>query len=112
MYLSYSVRNEVFPENIISIFQSFFYLHIPADNPVFWTLRVEAEYYVFVGLLFPLLVKYPRLSSYILMPALLLSSQVLELEIFRLSYYLVYFIIGILLFLFYDKLIIRRDFFC
>ena len=35
--------------------RSLVYFYFPADNPVFWSLLVEIEYYLLMGLLFPLL---------------------------------------------------------
>jgi peptidoglycan/LPS O-acetylase OafA/YrhL len=59
---SYRSRHIPNPETFSSVFKSLFYIHAPADNPVFWTLRIEAEYYIFIGLFFVLLTKFLRLA--------------------------------------------------
>ncbi|WP_028669044.1 acyltransferase family protein [Runella zeae] len=51
-FFSYKLRHLNFPETLKSVFFSFFYFHVPADNPVFWTLAVEAQYYLLIGIIF------------------------------------------------------------
>lgn len=38
-----------------AFWQTALYLRVPDENPVVWTLIVEAKYYLFIGLLFPVL---------------------------------------------------------
>lgn len=102
MFYSYHVRNEIFPENISTIFQSLFYLHIPADNPVFWTLIVEWEYYLFIGITFCFLIKYPKLSLGFGVP-ILLAVAYLWLSNISLFAFIVFFLIGIAGFMVYSK---------
>jgi peptidoglycan/LPS O-acetylase OafA/YrhL len=74
MFLSYKARKVNFPENGVSIFKSIWYLHIPSDNPVFWTLAVEAQYYLFIGLFYILLTRYTKQSLFIGIPLLAIMS--------------------------------------
>lgn len=92
--VSYKSRHLSNPETPLTIFQSLFYIHAPADNPVFWTLRVEAEYYLFIGLYFVLMQKFPRLSMLFCLPLFLWASQTplaIHIELFQ---YIVYFLMG------------------
>ena len=102
-YASYRVRNLGFPETIESISLSLFYLHISEINPVFWTLVVEAQYYIFVGLTYVWLIKYPRLFISIGMPLLLLIGQSPVAEYIRLFAFINFFLIGWVGFLIYTK---------
>lgn len=102
VYLSYKYRHEVFPENTITFLETFFYLHAPADNPVFWTLQVEVQYYFFIGLLFPLLLKYRKLSILLI----LLLSVLNQIEFFQqilFITYLPFFCIGITCYVIYTS---------
>jgi peptidoglycan/LPS O-acetylase OafA/YrhL len=103
MYLSFKVRHVVYPENLTTIFQSIFYLHTPADNPVFWTLMVEAQYYIFIGLFYVLLIQYPKVTLLVVIPILLIISQTYISEYISLFQYIVFFLIGTVGFLIYTK---------
>ena len=94
MYVSYRMRHLPFPENALSIFKSIFYLHAPSDNPVFWTLFVEAQYYIFIGLFFVLIMKHSWIAYFIVMPILLIAGQVLNHGDFLLFFYFVFFFVG------------------
>ncbi len=94
IYFSYRIKHLPFPENAVSIFKSVFYLHAPVDNPVFWTLFVEAQYYIFIGLFFELIMNYSWIAYFIVMPILLIAGQVLNHEVFFLFYYFVFFFVG------------------
>lgn len=102
-YTSYRARNLGFPETIESIFLSMFYLHISEINPVFWTLVVEAQYYMLIGITYGLLTKYPRLSLSIGIPVLLLIGQSPVAEYIRLFAFINFFLIGWVVFLIYTK---------
>ncbi|WP_158798526.1 acyltransferase [Pedobacter sp. L105] len=78
-------------------------MHAPADNPVFWTLRIEAEYYIFIGLFFVLLTQFPKLSIIIGVPVLLLLSQTLVINYTGFFNFIVYFLIGTIGYLIYIK---------
>ncbi|MCX2481788.1 acyltransferase [Pedobacter sp. MC2016-15] len=91
---SYHYRHLPNPETPLTVLKSLFYAHAPSDNPVFWTLRIEAEYYIFMGIYFVLLSKLPRLTMIIGVPLLLLSSQTLITEYIGLLEYIVFFLIG------------------
>lgn len=103
MYLSYSARQLNFPETAATIFKSIFYLHVPADNPVFWTLLVEAQYYIFIGLFYALLIQYPKLASLVAIPMLLIVSQMNGIECFVFFEYIVFFLLGAMVFVIYNK---------
>ncbi len=94
MYFSYRTRHQPYPENAISILKSIFYLHAPNDNPVFWTLAVEAQYYIFIGFFFVLIMKRSWIAYFIVMPILLIAGQVLNHDVFLLFYYFVFFFVG------------------
>lgn len=101
--LSYKVRHIANPESFMSICKSLFYLHAPADNPVFWTLKIEAEYYLFIGLFHPILVNKPKVSLFIVMPILLALSQSLAIQYLDLLLYIPFFLIGLVGFLIHKK---------
>lgn len=103
MYLSYSVRQIEFPENATTIFKSIFYLHAPADNPVFWTLMIEAQYYIFIGIFYISLIQQPRLTLVLIVPILLLISQTYISDYIGLFEFIVFFLIGTVGFLIYTK---------
>ncbi|WP_394805582.1 acyltransferase family protein [Hymenobacter tibetensis] len=103
MFLSYKVRGLEFPESFSSIAKSVVYLHIPPDNPVFWTLLVEAQYYLFIGCFYVLLVHYQKLCIYAVMPLLLVISYLFTSEDQSLVRYIVFFLIGNVCFLLYAK---------
>jgi peptidoglycan/LPS O-acetylase OafA/YrhL len=97
------VKHSPFPETPASIIQSLFYLHHPDSNPVFWTLKVEAEYYIFIGLYFVVLQKYPRQTLAISIPLFMVISQTNIINYIDLFKYLLYFMIGIAGYLIYMK---------
>ncbi len=106
MYSSYHVRHVVFPETVQSIIRECFYLNIPADNPVFWSLAVEAQYYIFIGLFFWVLHKYPKLTALALVPLLVILCRLpVGLTLISLfQYFLIFFLMGIVVFLIYAKI--------
>lgn len=103
MFLSYRVRHEAFPESGYSIFQSLFYIHAPADNPVFWTLLVEAQYYFFIGIFYILMMQFPRISLLVLVPLLLLLSHSFIADYVKFCQYIVFFLVGTIGFFIYTK---------
>jgi len=102
-YLSYRARHLANPETIRSILLSVFYMHAPADNPVFWTLQIEAEYYIFIGLFFVFLMKMPKTSILISIPVLLWLSQTQLASYIGLLSFIVFFLIGTIGYLIYIK---------
>jgi peptidoglycan/LPS O-acetylase OafA/YrhL len=93
--ISYKIRHQPNPETLISILQSLFYAHIPTSNPVFWTLRIEAEYYLFIGVFFVFLTRYKNLAIILVFPLLLLLSQTSVADTFLMLKYVMFFLIGI-----------------
>ena len=101
MYFSYKTRHVAFPEDFASITRSLVYLHFPPDNPVFWTLAVEAQYYLFVGLFYVLLVNYSLLAYFLVVPVFLFLGHTSLVENFSLLKYFVFFFIGNAAFMIY-----------
>lgn len=91
---SYRSRGIPNPENLSSILGSLFYLHVPADNPVFWTLRAEAEFYLFIGLFFPLLKKFTIPGLLLMMALAVLCSHHQSFSGLLLVKYLPFFLTG------------------
>ena len=103
MYFSYRVRHMPFPEDFVSILKSVAYMHTPADNPVFWTLLVEAQYYIFIGFFYSLIIRYQNVALVIGIPILLILSQFDIHKYISLLSYIVFFLIGTVGFLIYTK---------
>jgi peptidoglycan/LPS O-acetylase OafA/YrhL len=91
--ISYKLRHLNNPETPYTIFQSLFYLHAPLDNPVFWTLRIEAEFYIFIGLYFAFLKRFPLFSILFIIP-LLAASQTSLVNAVELLKYIGFFLTG------------------
>jgi peptidoglycan/LPS O-acetylase OafA/YrhL len=100
VYAASMAKQGEFSVTILSFIKNALYIEMIPENPVFWTLRVEAQYYVYIGLVFGFLIKFPRISAAILLPATLLLQYIPSLEL-ALWPYLVYFNIGILGFMIY-----------
>jgi peptidoglycan/LPS O-acetylase OafA/YrhL len=109
MFGSYYTRNIDFPEDVFSIFKASIYLRAPADNPVFWTLRVEAEYYLFIGVFYLILLKNMRFTYLVFMPIILIISQVFDIGYIKLIPFIAYFFVGFLLFLIYFNLQKKKE---
>lgn len=108
MFFSYNIRQVAFPEDMVSIIKSFFYLDSPADNPVFWTLAVEAQYYLLIGLFFPLLIRHPKITLCLVTPAILLLSKTFLAHYLSFFSHVVFFVIGTIGFLIYSNKGIRN----
>jgi peptidoglycan/LPS O-acetylase OafA/YrhL len=100
VYAASMAKQEVFPVTVLSFIKNAFYIDMIPENPVFWTLRVEAQYYVYIGLIFGLLTRFPRISVAILLPTTLFLQYIPGFEL-SLWPYLVYFNIGIIGFMIY-----------
>lgn len=100
---SYKLRHLSNPETIYTVFKSLFYLHVPIDNISFWTLEIEAEYYIFIGLFFIVLIKYPRFSMILLIPVLLLLNRTSLSSSIGLIRFIPYFLTGLVGFMIYIK---------
>ncbi|MEI6946681.1 acyltransferase [Paraflavisolibacter sp. H34] len=103
MFLSYKARHMAYPENMLSILKSLIYFHFPADNPVFWTLNIEAQYYLLIGLLYALLMRYPKMALYVVLPGLLYISQTGIAHTVTLFSFLVFFLVGTIGFMIYTN---------
>jgi len=99
--VSYKLRHLPNPENFKSILLSIFYIHAPADNPVFWTLKIEAEYYIFIGLFFTFFTRNSKILVLLLISSLLVISQTALVEYIGLFNYIIFFLIGIVGYLIY-----------
>ncbi|HEY8781718.1 acyltransferase family protein [Flavobacterium sp. UBA6046] len=97
------VKHIPFPETLPSIIESCFYFHIPENNPVFWTLQVEAEYYIFMGLFFVALKSSPKLTLCIAIPLIMLLSQTGIVKYISLFDYIIFFLIGAVGYMIYNK---------
>jgi len=102
-YAAFYARHLPFPETLGSIALSLFYGYVSEINPVFWTLIVEAQFYIFIGIAYVWLTKYPNVSLFVFMPILLLLSQTVVAEYIRLVEFIGYFLIGWLGFVIYTK---------
>lgn len=104
LFFKSKLHHAPFPENTANMIKTLFYAYIPDDNPVFWTLIVEAQYYLFVGCFFLLFFKYRKMTSFILLPLFLVVSQTTLLQGITFLHFIVFFFIGNLGFLIYEKI--------
>ena len=104
LFIKSKLHHAPFPESSADIIKSLFYAKIPEDNPVFWTLIVEAQYYLFIGCFFLLFFNYFKTTSYILFPLLLVLSQTTFLQSITFLHFIVFFFIGNVGFLIHEKL--------
>jgi len=102
-YFSHKSKGMPYNEDALSITKSFFYLHFPGDNPVFWTLGVEVTYYLFIGLSFPLFKKQPVIATLVLTPLLAFVSQTIITDYVNFFNFSLYFLIGIFGYFVYTK---------
>jgi peptidoglycan/LPS O-acetylase OafA/YrhL len=84
------------------------YFHVTWYNPVFWTLAIEFQYYLLIGLLYPVLInsKQPVIAIVLL---LLLAGH--WLPFFSFFSFASFFVMGILVFLEREKRISTRAFY-
>ncbi|HKG07489.1 MAG TPA: acyltransferase [Pedobacter sp.] len=101
--LSYNYRGLPNPETPLSVLKSLFFMHAPTTNPVFWTLKIEAQFYIFIGLFFAVLQKYPRTALLIAAPILLFLSQTDAVLYLDMLNWIPFFLIGIVGYLIYIK---------
>ncbi|SDQ01646.1 Peptidoglycan/LPS O-acetylase OafA/YrhL, contains acyltransferase and SGNH-hydrolase domains [Mucilaginibacter sp. OK268] len=101
--ISNKIKHVPFPESTVSIIQSCFYLHIVQNNPVFWTLQIEAEYYIFMGVYFVLLKSSPKLTICLSIPLFMFLSQTHLVSYVGLLDYLIFFLIGTIGYLIYNN---------
>jgi len=102
-YFSFRFKHLPFPETIDSVTRSIFVFQNLGLNVVFWTLKIEAEFYIFIGLFFILLKKYSSIALYLVIPILLAASQFDYFNSIGLLKHLAYFLMGTIGFLIYAK---------
>lgn len=88
-------KHESFIYSNLDIIKSFFYLFVPPENPVFWTLIIEMKYYILIGLIYPFLFSSINLIRILSFLILILCFSTLK-TIFSDFIYIPYFLIGIL----------------
>ncbi|MEO6719212.1 MAG: acyltransferase [Ferruginibacter sp.] len=105
IYFKHFVYQLPLTENTGSILKSLVYAHWPVENPVFWTLLVEAEYYIFIGVFFVVAIRYYKITFFILIPCLLLLSRMIPVTsyIYFLPF-IVFFLIGMVGLFIYKKI--------
>lgn len=94
--ISYHYRHLHNPETPLSIVKSLFFLHAPSANPVFWTLKIEAQFYLFIGLFFPVLNKFPKATLLVSLPLFLFLSQYLGPACLDMLKWMPFFLTGII----------------
>jgi peptidoglycan/LPS O-acetylase OafA/YrhL len=105
MLVSYKMRHLIFPETISSIIATCFYMHILPDNPVFWTLAIEAQYYIFIGMFYLLIIRFPKITAAVIVLVLMVFAKVpFVYNFITLFSYLDFFLIGTIGFLAYKKI--------
>ena len=102
-YFSSKFKHLPFPETFESVAGSIVVFQNLGLNVVFWTLRIEAEFYIFIGLFFILLKHYPSIALYFVIPILLIASQFDYFNAIGLLKHLAYFLMGTIGFLIYTK---------
>lgn len=78
-------------------------------NPVFWTLAIEFQYYLFIGLLFPL-INHKNIKWRIAILCILSLLPFIILNDKFIFHYLSLFIMGVLIFQYYTKAFNRQIF--
>lgn len=84
------------------------FLDRPWLLPIFWTLAIEFQFYLFIALLFNLLTDQRAVFRYVIFAAMIGLSFVASRNI--LFFHSAFFIIGIVLFQFYVKSISKTEF--
>jgi len=97
------VKRIPFPHSFGAVLEYCLYWKRMDTNPVFWTLKVEAEFYLLMALYFPLLKRCPKLTLGISIPIILLLSAVVPPMPFELPDYLIFFWVGVVGFVVYTK---------
>lgn len=73
-------------------------------NVVFWSLAIELQFYLVVGIIYPLIVHSKRIYRYLLLLPLAILSYFFQDDAYVFHYF-TFFLVGIVLFQFYIKLI-------
>lgn len=77
--------------SIMDLIRSAFYLQIPPENPVIWTLIIELKYYFLVAFTFPLLFSRGRLIRLATFSSVLIGATVAS---FQDHQFIPYFLLG------------------
>jgi peptidoglycan/LPS O-acetylase OafA/YrhL len=81
------------------------YLNTIWFNPVYWTLAIEFQFYILIGLLLPLIMRKNNLLTSVTLIAIMLIGYQNYIWFFR---YASFFVMGLLIFTMREKLIDRR----
>lgn len=85
-------------------------------NEVYWTLAIEFQYYIFIALLFVILKKSNLMTRIFIYVFILAISFINHLPIYFINYkeflpyWLPVFLLGIMLFLFFSKIISKKEY--
>lgn len=82
----------------------------PWLNPVYWTLALEFQYYILIALLFGLVVSSKRYRRLLFFAGFIGASLVAPKNDSFIFYYAGYFLVGIVLFQFYCRIITKTEF--
>jgi peptidoglycan/LPS O-acetylase OafA/YrhL len=82
--------------------------HLPSLNPVYWTLAIEFQYYLLIGLLFPIIIHKNKLLRYSALLILYAVSFLFD-DTRLIFHYSLFFIIGIILFHYITKLSTTKE---
>lgn len=80
----------------------------PWLSPIFWTLAIEFQFYLFIALCFPLLIHSSGLIRYLLIISILASGFIFPSSVFFFKYSAL-FVIGILIFYLHAKVSTVRN---
>ncbi len=101
-YIFQRYLHSQFDETIESFIRSIFYLYTPSDNPVYWTLIIEAQYYLFIWIFYILIIKHISFTYWIAIPILLYACQTWLHDYISLLLFLPFFLVWNLLFMLYS----------
>ncbi|HZS44663.1 MAG TPA: acyltransferase [Blastocatellia bacterium] len=106
-------RIEAFNTSSLGLLLHLGYLNVIAGypwlNPVYWTLAIEFQYYLLIGLIYPLIASPNRLYRYTTFVTLGVAAVLIKPEAF-LPHWLLLFLLGIATFNFIIKLIGRFEY--
>lgn len=99
--LSPYFKGEAFHLNYFNLGLHFVYLNDffnqPWLNPVYWTLAIEFQYYILIGLIFPF-INFKKLWLFLMILVFLFCGNLIIQSPATIFHYIPYFILGILIF--------------